>query len=224
MKQVLEQFVSLGFNPATVIDVGVAKGTPELYTSFPKARHLLIEPLREFEKDLKDICKKYNAQYVLAAASANPGKMEIAVASDFFGSSFLYDDKDIIRREVPVVTINGACEERGLHGPFLLKADVQGAEIQVLDGANAILKDTEVVILEVSFFRFAQGAPEFYEVVDYMKNKGFVVYDIFGGHNRPLDGAKAQTDIAFVKENGRFRSSHAWGTNKQITEWDKLSK
>ena len=45
MTETLQHISSLGFKPATVIDVGVAYGTHELYKGFPKARHLLIEPL-----------------------------------------------------------------------------------------------------------------------------------------------------------------------------------
>jgi len=48
-----------------------------------------------------------------------------------------------------------------------------------------------------------------------MKDRGFVVYDIFGGHNRPLDGALGQIDMAFVKENWQFRKSHFYATREQ---------
>jgi hypothetical protein len=44
-----------------------------------------------------------------------------------------------------------------------------------------------------------------------MKDRGFVAYDLFGAHTRPLDGALAQVDIVFVKERGRFRQSHVYG-------------
>ncbi len=34
---------------ATIIDIGVWKGTPELYAAFPEAYHVLIEPMKEYE-------------------------------------------------------------------------------------------------------------------------------------------------------------------------------
>jgi hypothetical protein len=43
-----------------------------------------------------------------------------------------------------------------------------------------------------------------------MKKKGFVVYDIVGGINRPKDMALGQKDLVFVKESGSIRNSHAW--------------
>ena len=52
-----------------------------------------------------------------------------------------------------------------------------------------------------------KGAPEFFEVIKFMKDKGFVVYDILNGFYRPLDKALGQVDIVFVKEDGKFRKT-----------------
>jgi FkbM family methyltransferase len=222
MEDVLDHFVALGFIPRTVIDVGVAYGTPALYTRFPNAKHLLIEPIEEFKEKLQMICRQYNAEYVLAAAGARSGQIEIGVSSDLVGSSLLQSGGE--KRQVLVVTLDGICQEKGLKGPYLVKIDVQGAELDVLDGATTVLKETDVVILEVSFFHFADGYPEFYDVIDYMKKHEFVAYEIFGGHNRPLDGARAQVDIAFVKQSGKFRESHTWATPGQTLEFHRLSQ
>jgi len=31
-------------------------------------------------------------------------------------------------------------------------------------------------------------------------------------------------DVAFVKENGRFRATHAWATPEQTAEWRRLTE
>ncbi len=64
----------LGFQPKTIIDVGVASGTPALYRTFPDCYFLLIEPLKEFESDLIAILKRYPGSYVLAAAGSSSGQ------------------------------------------------------------------------------------------------------------------------------------------------------
>ena len=87
---------------------------------------------------------------------------------------------------------------------------MQGAELKVLDGAKKVLEDTELVILEASLFQFYKDGPQFYDVITYMKERGFVVYDFCNGHNRPFDGALAQIDVVFVKENGPFRRYHGY--------------
>jgi FkbM family methyltransferase len=215
----LRQLSALGFRPRTVIDVGVATHTEELYEAFKDADILLIEPLAEFEPFLRDICRSYKAEYVLAAAGETPGSAVINVHPDKFGSSLLKEVEgasvDGVPREVPVVTIDQLCAARNLAGPYLIKVDVQGAELQVLAGAARTLLQTEVVILEVSLFGSLIGGPQLADVVARMKQYGFAAYDIYGFNYRPLDNALGQVDMVFVQEGGRFRESHAFATSEQ---------
>ena len=215
---VIDHVSRLGFRPQTVIDAGVANGTFELY-GFRNANYLLIEPLEEFEEALKDISRKHKAEYVIAAASDRPGTIVINIHPDLFSSSIFKEKEgsyvDGIPREVPAVTIDDLCNERNLRGSYVIKADVQGAELAVLDGARETLKDTELVILEAQLFQFIIDGPQFYDVVCYMKDSGFVVYDIFDPVYRPLDGAMSQVDMVFVKENGQFRKHHIYATREQ---------
>jgi len=216
---VLDHVKTLGFQPQTVIDVGVAYGTFELYEKFPDADHLLIEPVSECEDLLKDICRKYKAQYVIAAAGKKSGTVVINVHRGIQGSSILKETEgshaDGVPREIPMLTIDNLCRERNLKEPYLIKVDVQGAELEVLEGAKNVIKDTELILLEVSLFQFMVNSPQFYDVVSYMKEQGFVVYDIFDSCTRPFDGALAQVDMAFVKENGQFRQYHTYATKEQ---------
>jgi FkbM family methyltransferase len=220
MEDVVRHVVGLGFAPATVVDVGVAYGTDCLYELFPDAHHLLVEPMAEFRSYLERICAAHNAEYVLAAAGAAPGTLPIYYSSDMTGASVARPEQmaNCTVRTVPVVTLDGLCAQRKLPGPYLIKVDTQGSELAVLDGAASILGETELVILEVSLFHFTPETPDCFDVFEYMKRRGFVVYDVFGGHNRPLDGARAQFDAAFVKEDGMFRHSHAWIKPEQASQ------
>lgn len=213
----LRQLARLGLQPRTVIDAGVAHHTQELYQQFPSANILLIEPLSEFEGSLKMICAKYKAQYVLAAAGAGPGQATMNVHADKTCSSLLKEVEgsslDGTPRRVPVVTIDQQCEEKKLSGPYLIKVDVQGAELQVLVGAARTLKETEAVILEVSLFANRIGGTQLYDIVSKMKEFGFVAYDICKLVYRPLDGALWQLGMIFVREDGMFRKSHTFGKN-----------
>ncbi len=221
----VQHVVRLGFEPATVIDVGVADGTFELYGAFPRARHLLVEPMAEFEDALRYIRDRYGAEYVLALASEEAGEIAVRVDTDLHGVSLLNPVEPDYERTLPVVRLDDLVTERSLQGPYFVKVDVQGAELQVLRGAPGILEAAEVVVLETALFRFKEGAPDFADVFDFMRERGFAVYDVFGGHTRPLDGALAQFDVAFVRENGRFRSSHAfdvegaWDEQQRSLRW-----
>lgn len=211
----------LGFRPQTVVDVGVAKGTPELYRAFPASYFMLVEALKEFEPDLKSILKSYNGSYVLAAAGSSPGEVTFNVHQDHLDGSSLYKESmgaeaDGVEITVPMARIDDILKDRQLVGPYLIKVDTQGAELDALDGAQQTLLETEAVVLEVSMFGFMKGAPQFYDVVSYMKNRNFVAFDIIPGWNRPLDHALGQVDMVFVKDNGMFRREHAYSTVEQM--------
>jgi len=213
--EVLDHLAGLGLRPGTVVDVGVALGTAGLYDRFRGARLLLVEPLREYEAKLREL----GGEYVLAAAGAHAGEIEINVhpvgALSTVVGERRGDDIAVERRTVPVVRVDDLVRERGLPGPYVLKADVEGHELAVVEGAEGILDATEVVLLEVSLFQLVEGAPLLHDVVAAMKDRGFVAYDVYNGHLRPADGALAQLDVAFVREDGRFRVHQDYATPAQ---------
>ncbi len=209
------------FYPSTIIDIGVAKGTKPLYVSFPKSFFLLIEPIKNYEYYLKKILKKYKGEYCLAAASHKKGQINFNFHPNHMdGSSFLKEEVGEIadgrQIKVQTVKVDDLVKEKKLNGPFLIKVDIQGAELDALRGSEITMRKTEVIILEVSFFKFMKGAPDFYEVICFMKEYGFVAYDILKGFYRPLDNALGQIDIIFVKENGFLRNDHRFGSPDQL--------
>jgi FkbM family methyltransferase len=217
----LAHYRRLGLAPATVIDVGVGPGTPELYAGFPQARLMLVEPLEEFRGDLEALARDRPAHLVIAAAGPKTGEIEIAVHWARVCSSMLGSrrgDGEQPTRSVPMVRIDDLVTEHKLPGPFLVKVDVEGAELEVLKGALETLRETEIVLLEASLFELVPGSPLLHDVVAWMQSHGFVIGDLYNGHNRPLDGSLAQLDIAFVQEQGRFRRHHAYATPAQASE------
>jgi len=119
------------------------------------------------------------------------------------------------QRIVPQTTLDHEVLQHNLKCPFLVKIDVQGFELEVLEGAVDTLKQAEIVILEVSLFQFYKSSPTFAEVIRYMNEKKFSVYDIFNGAYRPIDDALGQVDILFVKTNGPLRTTQHYASSQQ---------
>jgi FkbM family methyltransferase len=217
--EVLANAAKMCWTPKTIIDVGVADGTPGLYDTFTGAQIVLVEPLVEFKPAMERLCRRYKADYVLAAASDSIGEVIIHTHEILSGSSTLRETEsgqvDGIARTVPTLRLDTLCKGKNYDGPYLIKVDVQGAELSVLEGAEGILEDTGMVLLEVSLMPFFVNGPELAELVVFMKDRGFVTYDIFGGHTRPFDGALAQMDMAFVKDDGPFRAFRGYATVEQ---------
>jgi FkbM family methyltransferase len=208
---------NLGFEPKTVIDVGAALGTFNLYETFPNARHLLIEPIAENEPYLAKICRKLkSAEYIIAAAAKESGVCTLSVSPGMVHSAIsenpITDSSNPYLRNIPAITLDGICRKRNLPGPYLIKVDVDGKELDVLAGATEILQQTEYVIVEVTLFG------QMYEVISFMKSQGFAAYDIVDLAYRPIDAALWQIDMAFVKESGQFRRDSSYATGQQDIE------
>jgi FkbM family methyltransferase len=231
LEGVLRQAAGAGLSPATVIDIGAAYGhfAKACQAIFPHARFVLVEALEEYAGALHAVAAELpDAILVPAAAASTDGEITINVHDDLVGSSLYLEDEDSsvngVPRTVAAVTLDTLLARERLPTPLMIKIDVQGAELDVLDGAAEALKQADYVMLEVSFFEFFKGGPMIEAVFAYMKQKGFVAYDVFGHQYRPLDGALSQVDIAFVPEAGALREHHFYATREQRAEQDASLK
>ena len=209
-----------GLTPATVIDCGAAFGTSELYANFPDAHHVLIEPLKEYQPALERVARSLKSgSLVMAAAAAREGTLTIHVHPDLVGSSSYLEEEDSdvngVPREVSAVTLDSVCRQLGARGPYLIKLDVQGSELDVLNGATHVLTDTDLVVMETSLFEFYKGAPQVGDVITFMGKQNFVPYDLVGAQYRLLDGAMSQVDVVFVKQSCILRKHHFYATREQ---------
>ncbi|MBN2438699.1 MAG: FkbM family methyltransferase [Deltaproteobacteria bacterium] len=216
---------AIGFAPETVIDVGAARGcwSAEVSTIWPESHYILIDPLEENQDDLKSVGKKLkHSDYRIAAMTDRSGNLTLNVHADLEGSSIFLEREDGINgmpREIESLTVDDLVSDMGLRPPILLKADVQGAEMQVIMGAKRTLPIVEMIILEVLLFDIYQGEnPQLFDTVSYLKSNGFVTWDIFGMGYRMLDDALCQVDMVFVREGGLFREFHQYANRDQRQE------
>jgi len=70
--------------------------------------------------------------------------------------------------------------------PNMIKMDIQGAELDVLKGANDCLNHATDLILELQHTKYNIGAPVAAEVINYLKEKGFQLITKFT--ETPYDG------------------------------------
>lgn len=204
----LRHLARLDFAPKTIIDVGVAFGSPGLHEIIPGATYYLIDPVPHLAPLLGHMARRLGGMAFNVAAGSYDGEMPFFVHADTSGSSAYRQQEgpEIDGEEVTVsVRRLDTLLPRDLAGPVLLKVDTQGAELDVIEGAAGLLDRIDIVIVEASFHEFRCGAPEFGDVVAAMKGVGFVVYEILEGHYRCLDNAMAQVDLAFVKADSPLR-------------------
>ena len=207
----LEGLAERGFYPRCVLDVGAAHGgwTRLAMLSWPKAKYFLVEPLAERVPELTALREEFpNVDFINAGAGDEPGELSIGVSADLYVSSFVYSGET--SRKVPVVMLDGLLREGRLEQPQLMKLDVQGYELKVLEGAREVVENCGLILLETTFFPFAPEMPLVHETVSWMAERGFRPYEIADVLRRPRDGAMAQCDILFAREGHELLSSNDW--------------
>ena len=215
----LERIRAAGLEPRTVLDVGVATGTNGLYGVFPDARYALIEPLEESAPFMRALVDRYPGSVAVhAAAGRAAGTGELVVNAGLSGSSFLLKPAAGQVRTVPVVAIDDVIAEHGLEPPFVIKLDVQGYELEALAGAEQALKHTIAVIAETSLWsdRKGKGMPTTLELMTWMQERGFVLYDIAQIVRRQLDGAVTELDLVFCPAASPLRAVASYKSPEQL--------
>lgn len=220
MRALLEDLKYRGLQADWILDVGANATTwSKLAKSvFPVSKVFMIEPQLEMESRLQEFCGVHTgSSYILAGAGAQQGSLTLTVWDDLAGSSLLPNaDPELMKsgkqREIPIVTIDQLIEQGKMGIPQIIKLDIQGFELEALKGATRTFGKTEAYIMESSLIPFADvpGMPVIADVITFMKDRGYEVYDFGGFLRRPLDGALAQCDICFVKSDGMFRKSNNW--------------
>jgi hypothetical protein len=78
----------------------------------------------------------------------------------------------------------------------LVKLDVQGSELDILNGGRSTIMRTNYVLAEVSLLQYNIGAPLIDSIVSKMKEYSFYIEDIIE-YQRLADGTMFQLDILF---------------------------
>ena len=217
----LEDLKQRGLKCKSILDVGanLTEWSRMAKEIFPETAFYLIEPQLEMKSRLDKFVQDFpDSKYFLAGAGENPGLFTLTIWDDLAGSSFL-PPKDESKqrqgkqRDIEIITIDALIEANKIKIPELIKMDIQGFELTALKGAKKTFGQTEVYILETSLFSFSDvpGMPVFSDVVSFMLERNYVVYDFPGFTRRPLDGALGQCDVCFVKRDGFLRKSNDWG-------------
>ena len=196
------------FNPKVIYDIGAHEGTwtEEVKPIFPDSIYI------QFEADLdkKHFLTKYPSFFEVFGnedgKDVNYYKTKFQYTtgnSIFIENSKHYDinsscviEKRIMKRLDTIV------KENSIQLPDFIKIDTQGSELLILEGSPVSMVNAEIILLEVSLHQYNEGSPLLAEVVTFMNERGFVMFDMIDFHY--INNVLAQIDCLFCKKDSRF--------------------
>jgi len=212
----LQLLASNRFAPELVIDVGAYRGefAQLVLKIWPGANVVCCEPLpHQFDK-LQQMAAKDTRLTIVNSLIGAVERQGVVLHSAETASSVLEEHTP---QNFPEVLCSMTTLDRLVAGQFpqkkvdFIKIDVQGYELAVLQGAEESLATASALLIECNLLDIHQGVPLAHEVISWLADRNWRVYDIAGLTRRPLDGSLWQIDLIFVPENSPLRADKRWG-------------
>jgi FkbM family methyltransferase len=215
IKNSLINLKSNDFEVLSFIDCGAYKGefSLQMKSIWPESKGFMIEANLELEEFLKVVVQNHSGLNYKIALLDEAEQKEVPFYLSETASSVLQSHHST---QKPVFlnarTLDKLLEaEDCFNNVDLFKLDVQGFELQVLKGGTVTLNNSKAVLLEVSLLDIYVDTPLVKDVIDFMYDFNFVLYDICSTDiRRPLDNALWQSDFLFVKSDSILRSKKSY--------------
>lgn len=211
-------------SPLTIVDVGAALGVDKRWTAL--GAHTCR--FATFEPDERSQERQGEGILVFATALAdNKGKRTLYLTKGPFASSLMRHNQPLLRRfavwewhepageaEVAVDRLDSCFESFPEWRPDFIKTDVEGADLDVLEGAENALQSVLGVQVEVAFVERHLGAPFFGDIDGFLRRRAFTLFQLvrehwlrrnglFGPGSRPQ---LIWADAIYFRDLGAFRS------------------
>jgi len=207
----------LDFDIKTILDIGANEGQFARLARevFPDAKIYSFEPLPDCFAELKNALPGDENFFPFEnAIGSREETLEFFRSFHTPSSSFLKME-DLHKEAFPesqegqsaepirvqVKPLDDVLDVENLGKNILVKIDVQGYEMEAIEGAKKILADAKIAILEMSFLNIYEKQPLFHDVYEKMYNLGFRFRGSLAQMLHPVTDEIVQTDAIFVKEN-----------------------
>lgn len=199
---------------ATIIDIGANRGQFSLVARqcHPSAALYAFEPLPGPARTYRRLFAGEPGVHLFeAAVGPRAGRDEIYLTRKDDNSSLLkptqrqvrmHPQSEVIGRvPVAVETLDSCLSSSQIVSPCLLKLDVQGYELEALEGCVTYLQQIDVIYLEVSHVSLYEDQVLAPHLVEWLANHGFSPRRSLNAMRDP-DGTVLQCDMLFERNEG----------------------
>jgi FkbM family methyltransferase len=210
--------INNGVPVTTFIDIGAADGTfglTVLEAVNPSLHLLNIDAQETYAPSLARIEAMLGEPYRITAVGDRDGVIHVNRPQHEYWLSTA-QHMGTGGMELPCRTLDSLGTEIGVKGPSFIKLDVEGAEMGVLRGAEATLRETCGLLIE-SPVRAAPG-PQFLEIYEFLAARDFSLFDIVRLSHRGSDAALYQFYSVFIANRFDFRGKNKLRSEEQQAE------
>ena len=198
----LHRLKKIDFIPNKVLDIGAEKGswTESSLKIFNSCTYTLIEPIgySELNKFKNHLDKFTVINTILNNYDGEVDWYEMRNTGDSINKERTHHFNNCFPLKKECKQLDTIFKNENFD---LIKIDVQGAEIKVLEGGKELIKNTSFIIIEMPFMcQYNENTPNFLEHIKKLDELGFIPYDIVEQH-RCDETLLFQVDICFINKN-----------------------
>lgn len=206
----IDYLKTIQYTPSVVYDIGsaVLHWTKEAKQVWPNARYINFEAIEQVEEFYKEM----NAEYAIGVFS-NENNNEVTFYCNpvYLGGNSYYKEnekfspaaKDIYSKEFEelrhTLTIDSTVDIFKFPSPDFIKIDVQGAELDILQGMTNTLKTVKHLIVELQHVEYNIGAKQVSESIPFIESLGFELVPT-GTNNKYFCGNGPDADYHFIRK------------------------
>jgi FkbM family methyltransferase len=184
-----------------IVDVGAYDGDSAIFFASRFKNHIIgFEPNpKPFARAVNNLARFSNVEIFNMGLSDAVGELDFYVSENEVSSSLLpiKDFSEITLNKkitIPVTTLDSFFVN--YNEILLLKLDVQGAELSILNKGIETLKKTKLVLTEVSISEMYHGTCMYYDLDNLLRQSNFKIHTIIANYNN--EGTK-YFDILYIK-------------------------
>jgi FkbM family methyltransferase len=199
-----------GFAPRVVIDGGAHLGSFSIAAQpiYPDAAFHLVEPQPACNEPLRRLCITKGFIFHECALAEKQGQINLTQTLEpSTGAHITSESRN--SSSVAADTLDALFGWVTPDDRSLLKLDLQGYELHALRGGTAFLRSAEAILIEVSFYAQAYE-PSLAELVSFLNENGFQLYDIAALAGRTRDNRLHQGDFVFVRVGSQLLQDCRW--------------
>lgn len=217
-------------SPIRVIDVGAMAIGEHVYAPLVKAGLASVLGFECVQAECDRLNAMSGAMHAYLPYAVGDGRERVFHECNFPMTSSLYEPntellakfqnlENLTRvvKKYPIATKRLDDLSEAANADFL-KLDVQGAEVDVMNGAEKILADATVIQTEVEFVPMYKGQPLFAEVDQRLRKAGFIFHKFAGVAGRTFQPLVVNNDV------NQALSQMLWGDAVYVKDFMTLEK
>lgn len=208
-RRFVEKLVNAGIPIETVYDVGASNGqwSAQIAEVLPRATFELFEAWvgPQYADALAAVLRRRpDFRVHRFALGRENGTIRLNVQANHAGNSLIQSDWDGIveKLPVPVRRLDDAVIGLNLRPPDLIKIDVQGFELKILEGGEQTCRQAKALMLETWLYRgYGPETPLLHEIVDWVAAREFSLATFGGSWVSPDELKMWSVDAFFVRND-----------------------